>query len=129
MSCRGVTLQTRAASAADRRSRWITSPSFAMRTWDRMSCASPSATLLPFSRRPRCAVAGGDECAWSLRACQEVGQVADTGPRLAGRGLACRLLLALRRGERLAVGDLHVDVVVRDPARREVGPLPRDLDR
>src|SRR6266498_3593414 len=80
MSWRGVTLQTRAASAAERRRRRMTSPSFAMSTWARISWASSSATSLPF-RACFLAVAGGDECAGGSRACQEVEQVADTGPQ------------------------------------------------
>src|SRR2546429_557434 len=44
MSCRGVTLQTRAASAAERRRRARTSPSLAIRTCVSASCVWASAT-------------------------------------------------------------------------------------
>src|SRR2546425_7221108 len=59
MSWRGVTLQTRAASAAERRRRASTSPSFAISTWVSASCVWASATGLcsPVSN-------SDGECCW-----------------------------------------------------------------
>src|SRR5258707_9063727 len=116
MSCRGVTLQTRAASAADSRRRWMTSPSFAMRVCARMSCASRpsrSATVLPFPTSDRPVDPRSWEATSVLAAAERVKNedrwlIPDHDvDRLARRLL---LRLALRRSERLAVRDLHVHV-------------------
>src|SRR2546425_8216099 len=56
MSWRGVTLQTRAASAAERRRRPSTSPSFAIRTCASASRVSGSATALQTPLTPDSAI-------------------------------------------------------------------------
>src|SRR5437868_551039 len=128
MSCRGVTLHTRAASAAESRSRWMTSPSFAMSTWARMSCASASATSAPLP----CPASSRSQEATSVRVgSHHVNKsdrwlIPDHDARswLAGGPLP----RALRSRQRLPIRHFHAHVVARDAAGAQVGPLPGDLD-
>src|SRR5206468_11034844 len=109
MSCRGVTLQTRAASAADSRRRERTSPSLAMSTRARTSRISVSATERRFF---------GSRSAMSRTA-------TDGTQRPTGGGSDLRAGWCL---ERLAVGDLHGRMKTAQLAAFPVGPKTRDLD-
>src|SRR4030088_2754861 len=106
----------------------MTSPSFAMSTWARTSCASRSATTT--CRSPSRPASSRSQEATSVLGGAERVKKWDRWLILGPRSRLARGLLpcALRRCDRLAKGDLHAHVVARDPARREVGPLTSDLD-
>src|SRR5687767_9239911 len=107
MSWRGVTWQTRAASAAESRSREMTSPSFATRTCARAVRPSVSATFPPW---PGCLPARG-------------GIVSSPAQRVNGPN-TWRLLR-----HALPVGDLHGGPVgLETPLLVEIGPQADHLD-
>src|ERR1044071_8231777 len=119
MSWRGVTLQTRAASAAERRRRAKTSPSLAMRIRVSASRLSPSGTCSPPPRLTResptgCADVRGENGGMSTTE-------TDVPPPRTGGSLA-------GWPEALAEGDPHGHVVARRLLAVPFRPHPSDLD-
>src|SRR3989442_12594397 len=116
MSWRGVTLQTRAASAAERRRRPSTSPSFAIRTCASASRVSGSATALQTPLTPDSAI----EC------CRRTIHVSMTRT-----DIETWLLASSPNGRALAlpVRDLDRGVIPREAGALELGPKSPDLDR
>src|SRR5688572_24423990 len=109
MSWRGVTLQTRAASAAERRRRERTSPSLAMSTRVRTSRVSFSATERRFFG-----------ARWAVSRTATDGTRRPTAPESGPR--------ARWRFECLLVGDLHGRVKTAELAAVHLRPQSRDLD-
>src|SRR5882672_3583155 len=115
MSWRGVTLQTRAASAAERRRRPSTSPSFAIRTCASASRVSGSATALQTPLTPDSAI----EC------CRRTIHVSMTRT-----DIETWLLASSPNGRALAlpVRDLDRGVIPREAGAIELSPKSPDLD-
>src|SRR5512135_3207766 len=119
MSWRGVTLQTRAASAAERRRRASTSPSLATRIRASTSRVSASATTLPFDGRPAMETTGVLRMfgVWSAHV--------NNRDRCEPEGHD----LALRGGlQGLAVRHFHGGVIAAQLAAVPIRPEPDDLD-
>src|SRR5437867_11491860 len=133
MSWRGVTLQTRAASAAERRRRASTSPSFAISTWVSASCVWASATGLcsPVSN-------SDGECCWRtnhvsmrwtdietwLLAGTSNGRALDLPVRHLDRGVIPGELLAVELRPEAADLDADRRLHFRRLDRREDGRVP-----
>src|SRR2546428_7079672 len=115
MSWRGVTLQTRAASAAERRRRPSTSPSFAIRTCASASRVSGSATALQTPLTPDSAI----EC------CRRTIHVSMTRT-----DIETWLLASSPNGRALAlpVRDLDRGVIPSEPRTLELRPETPYLD-
>src|SRR5690348_6804691 len=118
MSCRGVTLQTRAASAAESRRRDSTSPSLAIRIRARTSRVSDSAMRSPSAS------------AASDRATAEmvVGARGRVNKRDRWRFDTHVPGLAARRLQSLAVRDLHGRVIAAELLPVPLRPHAQDLD-
>src|SRR2546425_1398135 len=114
MSWRGVTLQTRAASAAERRRRPSTSPSFAIRTCASASRVSGSATALQTPLTPDSAI----EC------CRRTIHVSMTRT-----DIETWLLASSPNGRALAlpVRDLDRGVIPREAGAPQLRPKSPDL--
>src|SRR2546422_7662858 len=114
MSWRGVTLQTRAASAAERRRRPSTSPSFAIRTCASASRVSGSATALQTPLTPDSAI----EC------CRRTIHVSMTRT-----DIETWLLASSPNGRALAlpVRDLDRGVIPREAGALQLRPNPAHL--
>src|SRR2546430_9841852 len=114
MSCRGLTLHTRAASAAERRRRARTSPSLAIKTCVSASCVWASATGLcsPVSN------SDGECCWWRNHVSMRLTDIETC--LLAGRSNRGALDLPIR----------HLDrgVIPRELRAVDFRPEPADLD-